>query len=95
MVPNFELDPWLDAPRVLPGFQGRLGQDIAFFGFAGFEPSAVRTHWLVFEEPPAGYRFANDSGTDATTGQDWAEKAFTQPVRVLIRGDTLVPGGPP
>jgi hypothetical protein len=92
---DFDRDPSTATPRLFPGFQGRIGQDIAFFGFPGFDPAGVTTHWLVFEEPPAGYRFANDSATTATTAQAWAADAFALPVRVLIRGDALVSGGPP
>ena len=51
--------------------------------------------WLVFEEPPAGYRFANDAQTTAATGHEWAVATLAQPVRVLIRGDSLVVGGGP
>jgi hypothetical protein len=90
---DFDQDPPAAAPRVLPGFQGRLGEDVAFFGFPGFAADDAATHWLVFEEPPAAYRFANDSGTAAATAAAWAAAAFAQPVRVLIRGDSLVPGG--
>jgi hypothetical protein len=48
---------------------------------------------MVFEETPAGYRFANDVDTNATTGHDWAADTLAQPVRVLIRGDSLIVGG--
>jgi hypothetical protein len=88
--PDFDRDPPATAPRILPGFQGPLGVDIVFFGFPGFDPASARSHWLVFEEPPAGYRFANDSGTAATTGHEWASAALAQPVRVLIAGDQLL-----
>jgi hypothetical protein len=87
---DFERDPPPGAPRVLPGFQGRLGPDIVFFGFPGLDPQQARSHWLVFEEPPAGYRFANDSGTAATTGHHWAAAALARPVRVLIAGEQLL-----
>lgn len=89
---DFDQDPAAGAGRILPGFQGRLGSDIAFFGFSGFAASAMAKHWLVFEEAPSGYRFANDSGTVASTGHEWAAAALAMPVRVLIRGDKLVPG---
>jgi hypothetical protein len=94
---DLDRDPASGAPRILPGFQGRIGQDVAFFGFPGLNPAAVATHWLVFEEPPAGYRFANDNpaAETATTAHAWAAAAFAQPVRVLIRGDSLLPGGTP
>ena len=51
-------------------------------------PGSDRIH--VGEEPPAGYRFANDAST-ATSPEQWATAAFAPPVRVLIRGDRLVP----
>lgn len=91
-APSFDTDPAPDAARVLPTFQGRIGPDVSFFGFDGFDPDAIGGYWLVFEEPPAGYRFANDVSTAAAPEQ-WAAAAFARPVRVLIRGDRLVPGG--
>ncbi len=89
--PSFDVDPAPEAERILPGFQGRLGKDVAFFGFPGVPVPAMARNWLVFEEPPAGYRFANDVATPATGGDAWAADALAQPVRVLIRGDVLVP----
>lgn len=89
---DFDRDPDDAAPRVLPAFQGRIGDDVAFFGFAGLALADVAEHWVVFEEPPAGYRFANDAATDATSGDAWAAATLAQPVRVLIRGDSLVGG---
>jgi hypothetical protein len=89
---DFDHDPDPDAPRVLPGFQGRMAGDVAFFGFPGVAAADVVSHWVVFEEPPAGYRFANDSTTAASTGQTWAAETFAQPVRVLIQGDILFTG---
>lgn len=91
-APDFGVDP--DAAlRILPSFQGRIGRDVSFFGFQGFVPEQVLTHWVVFEEPPAGYRFANDM-SDAALPHTWAKAAFAPPVRVLIRGDRLDPEGP-
>ncbi len=46
----------LNLDRVMPTFTGTIGADITFFGFA-VPPSALETHWVVLEEPPAGYRF--------------------------------------
>jgi hypothetical protein len=89
---NFEIDPEETAPRILPGFRGRLAEDVAFFGFPALDAASVVDHWVVFEEPPAGYRFANDAVTAALTGHAWAEAALVQPVRVLIRGDSLIAG---
>jgi hypothetical protein len=92
---DFDIDPDDNAPRILPGFQGRLGGDVAFFGFPSLDASAVVDHWVVFEEPPAGYKFANDVQTAATTGHAWAAATLAQPVRVLIRGDSLIAGSQP
>ncbi len=90
-TPDFDVDPPADAARRLPTFQGRIGPDVSFFGFEGVDPDDVGGFWLVFEEPPAGYRFANDAST-AQAPADWGAEAFARPVRVLIRGDRLVPG---
>ena len=90
---TFDIDPDEAAVRILPGFQGRLGDDVAFFGFPALNAAAIVDHWVVFEEPPAGYRFANDVATSAVTGHAWAAATLAQPVRVLIRGDALIAGG--
>jgi hypothetical protein len=91
-VPDFTVDPDPVAAHVLPTFQGRIGTDVTFFGFQGFNPDDVLAHWLVFEEPPAGYRFANDRSTSKNP-VTWAKTSFAQAVRVLIRGDRLDPEG--
>jgi hypothetical protein len=91
-TPDFDSDPAADAARLLPSFQGRIAADVSFFGFQGFQPAAIRRHWLVFEEPPAGYRFANDVSV-APQAHIWASEAFARPVRALIRGDRLDPEG--
>ena len=64
-----------------------------FYGFPTVDETALATNWLVLEEPPAGYRFRNDVPTPAVTGHEWAVATLAQPVRVLIRGDSLSPGG--
>jgi hypothetical protein len=92
-TPDFDVDPEDAAPRILPGFQGRLGEDVSFFGFPGLSGPAVSSFWVVFEEPPAGYRFANDIATSASSGHAWAAATLAQPTRVLIRGDSLITGG--
>jgi hypothetical protein len=91
-VADFTQVPDPLAGHVLPTFQGRIGTDVTFFGFQGFDPDAVLRHWLVFEEPPAGYRFANDRST-AAQPETWAVASFARPVRVLIRGNRLDPEG--
>lgn len=93
-APDFSIDPDPAAPRVFPSFQGRIGADVTFFGFQGFPPEEIVRTWLVFEEPPAGYRFANDL-SNASEPHTWATEAFAPPVRVLIAGDRLDPEGPP
>ena len=90
---DFDNDPADDAARTLPGFRGRIGADVVFFGFPGLDETALADNWLVFEEPPAGYQFANNAQTAATTGHEWAIATLAQPVRVLIRGDSLIVGG--
>jgi hypothetical protein len=65
-------------------FTGTIGDDITFFGFP-VDPSALSTHWVVLEEPPAGYRFY---WNEAVPGDDdsakYAYNRFAVPVRVLI-----------
>jgi hypothetical protein len=92
---NFDRDPDADGVRVLPSFKGRIGSDVAFFGFSGIDDAALREHWLVLQEPPAGYRFANDLATPAATGHEWAAATLVSPVRVLVPGDTLIGGAIP
>lgn len=95
-VANFDIDPPAAAPRIFPSFQGRIGPDVTFFGFQGFDPEDIVSHWLVFEEAPSGFRFANDEVANPFTvdGATFADLAFADPVRVLIRGDALDPEGP-
>ena len=95
---DFTEDPAAGAARHLPTFQGRIGSDVTFFGFQGFPPEDVERHWVVLEEPPTGYRFYNVGEQPAPVGGDgaaYARAMFADPVRVLIRGDRLVPGGTP
>ncbi len=93
-TPDFDVDPDPAATRVFPAFQGRIGADVAFFGFQGLPPEDIARTWLVLEEPPAGYRFANDVSTSPQP-HTWAAQAFARPVRVLVAGDRLDPEGPP
>jgi hypothetical protein len=90
---DFGQDPADAAPHVLPGFRGRLRDDIVFFGFPDVDVIELPHYWLVFEEPPAGYQFRNDSGSGPGEGHTWAAQMLAPPVRVLIRGDHLDPGG--
>jgi hypothetical protein len=68
-----------------PTFTGTIGDDITFFGFK-VPPEALKTHWVVLEEPPAGYRFyatAHDTKPE-TNAANIAYNRFALPVRVLI-----------
>jgi hypothetical protein len=74
-----------------PTFRGTIGDDITFFGFA-VAPADLATHWVVLEEPPAGYRFyaaPNDvppvpPPAPQDTAANFAYTRFALPVRVLI-----------
>lgn len=93
--------------RVFPDFQGRIGADVTFFGFTQVTPKDGARHWFVLEEPSRGFRFwgvkaVAGGGTedvlrsaleDATGGADLAAHTFADPIRVLIRGDRLLPDG--
>jgi hypothetical protein len=73
--------------RILPTFTGTIGKDITFFGFP-VKPEALKTHWVVLEEPPAGYRFYQKpeppGGVPADSASKFAYERFAVPVRVLI-----------
>lgn len=76
--------------RVDPAFTGTIGTDITFFGFP-VSPDALKTHWVVLEEPPAGYRFYSTDetpppwpGKPDTDSAGYAYNRFATPVRVLI-----------
>jgi len=96
-VVDFTRPPDDEAPRSLPAFQGRIGSDVTFFGFQGLPPAEVTSMWAVLEEPPSGFTFRNDvpAVTTALDGAQFAHLAFDDPVRVLIKGDTLLPTGEP
>ncbi|SEF01877.1 hypothetical protein SAMN05519104_7798 [Rhizobiales bacterium GAS188] len=82
------LDPNKHKP---PTFSGTIGPDITFFGFK-LPPEALKTHWVVLEEPPAGYRFYHKAASPAVphplaldgTSSNFALQHFAVPVRVLI-----------
>jgi hypothetical protein len=76
----------LDAPRRKDyTFTGTIGDDITFFGFP-VAPADLAMHWVVLEEPPAGFRFYHDNnlGLPDVTSADYAHNRFAVPVRVLI-----------
>lgn len=76
--------------RVDPTFSGTIGEDITFFGFR-VPPATLRDHWVVLEEPPAGYRFYHSDavpppgpGLPDDHSASYAFNRFALPVRVLI-----------
>jgi hypothetical protein len=81
--------------RKAPTFTGTIGADITFFGFDA-TPADLKTHWVVLEEPPAGYRFYSQVPdplkevpkpppvVDVRTSAHFAYNRFATPVRVLI-----------
>jgi hypothetical protein len=84
---------------VHPIFTGTLGDDVVFFGFR-LPAHAFADHWVVLEEPPAGYRFYDTQPAGDRVGDDpskvWSERdsaadaatyafdSFVLPVRVMI-----------
>jgi hypothetical protein len=99
--PDWETDPdFATATPTFPQFQGSIGDEITFFSF-DLSPADARGRWVVFEEPPPGYRFRNTPAASwpasrvaafqtATTGAAFADAAFSDPTRVLIRGTAIV-----
>jgi hypothetical protein len=96
---------WAPAPdltkRVLPSFQGNITPEITYFAF-DLAPALGLRHWVILEEPAHGLAFFNNTdppadrkpGMDAATdGATFADQAFADPLRVMLRGDTLIPGG--
>jgi hypothetical protein len=92
---DFDQPPAPGAPRAFPAFQGRIGPDATFFGFPGLDGEDITEMWAVLEEPPSGFSFRNDGSAvrNARDGAQFADQAFDDPVRVLIKGDTLLPRG--
>lgn len=89
-LPPPENTPLGPPHRKDPTFTGTIGDDITFFGF-DVPPSDLRTHWVVLEEPPAGYRFYHEAqlpppppNLPETTSANFAYNRFALPVRVLI-----------
>ncbi|KGN39774.1 hypothetical protein N801_19040 [Knoellia aerolata DSM 18566] len=80
----------LPPQRIDPTFVGTIGEDITFFGFP-VPPTSLRDHWVVLEEPPAGYRFYHRDavpppwpGLPEEHSAAFAYNRFALPVRVLI-----------
>jgi hypothetical protein len=84
--------------REWPIFQGSIGDDVTFFGFA-LTPQQAQVYWIVLEEPPSGYTFYNDHADnapvllepDANDGGNYARQRLTDPTRVLIKGGEFIP----
>ena len=95
--PDFGQDPAPGSVPLTPSFQGRIGSDVLFFGFQDVPATEIGKYWVSLEEPPHGYRFFNNvtAAATATDGAHFADLSFADPVRVLIRGDGLAPGGTP
>ncbi|MGO4304288.1 hypothetical protein [Cupriavidus sp. RAF12] len=81
--------PLDDGRKHFPTFTGRVGADVTFFGF-DVQPAELAKHWVVLEEPPAGYRFygrhlGHDMPTaPAADGAAYGSGTFAPPVRVMI-----------
>jgi hypothetical protein len=88
--PNWEADPPFTGDRLLPIFQGGIGDDVTFFRF-DLEPVTVGSWWIVLEEPPSSYTFDNVP-TTAKDGAQFAHDTFHKPLRVLIPGKDLIAG---
>jgi hypothetical protein len=91
--PDFDPDHAPDdtVARSWPIFQGTITDDVTFFGF-DLAADDVRRHWIVLEEPPAGYRFRSDLSGPAADGADFARLRLNDPTRVLISGAQLLTG---
>ncbi|MGW1365120.1 hypothetical protein ACWCQP_48075 [Streptomyces chartreusis] len=101
--PDWTAEPDL-AHRILPSFQGQMTPETVFFGFPVEPVQAVR-HWVVLEEPPHGVQFFSGPLPGMTPqrtavftdpaahpdGAAFADAAFADPYRVMIRGASLIP----
>jgi hypothetical protein len=87
-----------------PTFVGTIGDDVTFFGFK-LPPDALLNHWIVLEEPPAGYRFYQSPQQQEpgeippvldpnASSSAFAYRHFAVPIRVLI-GPLRNPDGSP
>jgi hypothetical protein len=80
--------------KVPPSFSGRIGDDVVFFGFP-LAPSELATHWVVLEEPPAGFRFYRTDPIDkpdhdpSLAAADDFPKAATSPSAAAYAYDTF------
>ncbi|ONH60005.1 hypothetical protein CcI49_15000 [Frankia sp. CcI49] len=102
--PDWDAAPDL-AQRIIPSFQGSITPEIVFFGF-DLDPALGGQHWVVFEEPPHGVQFFSGPHeglsparrhvyTDPLLhldGAEFADAAYADPYRVMVRGSSLIPG---
>ncbi|MFI9588156.1 hypothetical protein ACIHCQ_41695 [Streptomyces sp. NPDC052236] len=101
--PDWQAEPDL-ANRILPSFQGVVTPEIVFFGF-DLDPGQASRYWVVLEEPPHGVQFFSGPTPGMTPqqvavftdpaahpdGGSFADAAFADPYRVMIRGASLIP----
>jgi hypothetical protein len=78
---------------LLPAFVAQVSSSLVLFAFA-IDPDELRTHWVVVEQQPPGYRFNRELDTVGTgSSAERASRMLVQPVRVVLAGDSLVGGG--
>jgi hypothetical protein len=84
--PSWETTPKpVESLRLYPIFNGSVGPEVVFFGFA-VPPRQGETCWVVLEEPPPGFRFGPPASPSigAENGGTFAEATFRRPVRVFL-----------
>jgi len=93
-----------DGTEQFPFFTGRLGPDVAFYGFT-IDPATANGRFFVLQEQPAEPRFDYPDGTDpkvtfyfsaaaasaSASSADFALATFQQPIRVAVLGSSLTP----
>jgi hypothetical protein len=77
----------VESQRLYPIFNGSIGPEVVFFGFAA-SPQQGGSHWVVLEEPPPGFRFGPPPPAGAVNGAVFAATTFRRPMRVFL-GDVL------
>ncbi|MFI8594427.1 hypothetical protein ACIGCK_08400 [Microbacterium sp. NPDC078428] len=92
--PDWDDPPGQDATLAEPRrvdftFTGTIGPHVTFFGFPR-TITQLAHHWVVLEEPPAGYRFTQATAPldqvpeTQNHGGQFAHRRFALPVRVLM-----------
>ena len=73
------------ATHVRPVLSGTLDPELVFFGFPRTAEQG-RSHWLVLEEPPPGYRFTAPTTAQAalTDSGQYAAATLDKPVRAFF-----------